>query len=68
MKVTFEQEREALNLPASMWLAANAVTNYVQHKTAGRGRKASYESRAGDVLMGKKADLSRKVMQHAMTF
>ena len=66
-KVTFEQERDALKVPASMWLAANAVTNYVQHKTADRGRKASYESRAGDVLMGKRADLSRKVMKHAMT-
>tara|TARA_R110001592_G_scaffold67858_2_gene207905 strand:- start:50418 stop:51398 length:981 start_codon:yes stop_codon:yes gene_type:complete len=67
VKVTFEQERDEKNLPASMWLAANAVTNYVQHKTADRGRKASYESRAGDVLMGKRADLSRKVMKHAMT-
>lgn len=67
VKVTFEQERDALKVPASMWLAANAVTNYVQHKTADRGRKASYESRAGDVLMGKRADLSRKVMKHAMT-
>ena len=67
VKITFEQERDENKLPASMWLAANAVTNYVQHKTADRGRKASYESRAGDVLMGKRADLSRKVMKHAMT-
>ena len=68
VKVTFEQERDFEGIRPSMWLAANAVTNYIQHKTTTRGRKASYENRAGDMLMGKKAETSNKIMKAALAF
>lgn len=67
-KVTFEQERYEKGMYPSMWLAANAVTSYVQHKTGARGRKTSYENRAGDLLMGKKNDTTNKVMKAALAF
>lgn len=68
VKSTFEREREFDGCRPSMWLAANAVTNYIQHKTTTRGRKASFENRAGDMLMGKKAETSNKIMKAAMAF
>jgi len=68
VKITFEQERDAEGIRPSMWLAANAVTNYIQHRTTTRGRKASFENRAGDMLMGKKADTSNKIMKAALAF
>tara|TARA_R100000664_G_scaffold9791_2_gene16317 strand:- start:957 stop:1940 length:984 start_codon:yes stop_codon:yes gene_type:complete len=68
VKITFENEREIDGIRPSMWLAANAVTSDVQHKISTRGRKASYENRAGEMLMGKKAETSNKIMKAALAF
>jgi len=61
---TFEQESGLL--PASWWLAVNAVTNHIQHRKSARGRQATPASRAYSNLIGNGSEASRKVMQHAL--
>jgi phage/plasmid-like protein (TIGR03299 family) len=63
---TFDKEVDIAG--ATAWNAANAVTNWVQHKTATRGRKTSLESRIDQNLFGKNADMTVKVMKSAMCF
>jgi phage/plasmid-like protein (TIGR03299 family) len=53
---------------ATAWNAANAVTNWLQHKTNTRGRKTSLESRIDKNLFGTNAQMSIKVMKTAMAF
>lgn len=62
---TYESER-ALGCPDSMWLAANAVTKYVQHAVAKRGRKADQDRRFVDNAVGVRADTSAFVMRKAL--
>ena len=61
---TFEEESGLL--PASWWLAVNAVTNHIQHRKSARGRQATPASRAYSNLIGNGSEASRKVMQHAL--
>lgn len=58
---TFEQEVDA-GMPPSAWLAGNAVTKYIQHAEAKRGRKADKERRYIDNAIGSRASLSAFVM------
>ena len=59
-------EKETLEIPASPWVAVNAVTNYIQHRKAARGRQATPESRAYTNLIGSSAKTSKSIMQYAM--
>jgi phage/plasmid-like protein (TIGR03299 family) len=59
-------DRESQELGASAWLAANAVTNWLQHKTGTRGRKTSEESRTANKLLGPAAQKTTKVMKMAL--
>ncbi len=64
---TFNAEADQ-GIPASMWLAANAVTKYVQHTVAKKGRKTNPETRRVDNAIGPRASTSTKAMKHALTF
>jgi hypothetical protein len=48
-------------------MAANAVSKFIQHRVAARGRKASIENRAWDNLAGLNQDSTMKVFRHALT-
>lgn len=61
----FDKERETLHAGASLWLAANAVTNDIQHKIASRGRKSTFDSAAYSNLMGTNCDRTIEVMKFA---
>ena len=62
---TFNQE--SVEMAPSPWLAVNAVTNYIQHRVAKRGRTASDNTKAYSNLFGKNAKETKKVMQMALT-
>lgn len=62
---TYESERER-GAPDSMWLAANAVTKYIQHNVGERGRKPNQDRRYIDNAIGGRANLSAKVMRQAL--
>ena len=62
---TYEEER-SLGCPDSMWLAANAVTKFVQHSIAKRGRKADADRRFVDNAIGGRSKLSSYVMREAL--
>jgi phage/plasmid-like protein (TIGR03299 family) len=64
---TFDAERQSIGGPASLWLAANAVTKELQHRVPARGRKPTFESAAFSNLIGKNQDNTIKVMQYALT-
>lgn len=64
--ITFDSERKALNAPASLWQAANAVTRSIQHRVGTRGRKATAESRAFNNLLGAQQDATVAVMREAL--
>lgn len=59
---TFDLERAAINGPASLWQAANAVTKNIQH----RKTKRSFDSLAYYNLMGAGQDKSITVMRKAL--
>lgn len=63
---TYEAERER-GAPDSLWLAANAVTKYVQHNTGSRGRKPNVDRRFIDCAIGPRGNLSAKVMKTALS-
>ena len=63
---TFDRERRDLGSRPSPWLAANAVTNWLQHKEAKRGRKMTSESRIEKNLFGKNSMDSVKVVNMAL--
>jgi hypothetical protein len=63
---TYEEEKD-LGCPDSMWLAANAVTKFVQHSVAKRGRKADSERRFVDNTIGNKSKISSYVMKTALS-
>jgi len=62
----YDSERDIAGDTA--WNAANAVTNWIQHKTAKRGRKASLESRIDRNIFGKNAENTVKVMKAALQY
>lgn len=68
VQAAFDAETSVENIRPSMWTASQAVTNWVQHRIGTRGRKASYEAKATDILMGKRAQDSLKVVNAAMAF
>jgi phage/plasmid-like protein (TIGR03299 family) len=62
----FDLERSEHNLKPTAWVAANAVTNWLQHREGSRGRKMSANSRVHNNLIGKAADSSSQVMKMAL--
>jgi hypothetical protein len=62
---TFESE-QATGIKPSYWLAANAVTKYIQHYTSGRGRKADQDTRYIDCTIGQRSQRTSKVMELAL--
>ena len=64
---TFDSERQQIGGPASLWLAANAVTKDIQHRVPARGKKPTFESSAYNNLLGKNQDNTIRVMQYALT-
>jgi len=63
---TFDRERDETGSTANMWMAANAVSKFIQHRVAKKGRKASMENRAWDNLAGLNQDSTMKVFRHAL--
>ena len=63
---TFDTERSNLNAPATLWMAANAVTKEIQHRIPARGRKPSADSRAFNNLAGTTQDTTLTVMKTAL--
>ena len=63
----FDKERSEHGLEASAWVAANSVTNWLQHREGSRGRKMSDNSRIHNNLIGKAADASSQVMKMALS-
>ena len=61
---TFEEEGTTCGY--NYWVAANAVTNSIQHRVAARGKKKSPASRAYSNLIGDGAKSSRQVVEHAL--
>lgn len=65
---TFELERTILNEDANMWLAANAITNWLQHKEP-RRRTSTYNERQQDSnLWGDNQDKSVNVIRMALQY
>lgn len=64
---TFDRERDETKSSPNVWLAANAVSKFIQHRTANRGRKATAENRAWDNLAGLNQDSTMNVFRHALT-
>ena len=63
----FDEEMRDMGVrQPSAWHAANAVTNWIQHRESTRGRKISRESRIDRNLFGKSASDSIKVMKHTL--
>tara|TARA_R110001592_G_scaffold158191_2_gene389279 strand:+ start:5646 stop:6653 length:1008 start_codon:yes stop_codon:yes gene_type:complete len=63
----FDSERSEHGLRPTAWTAANAVTNWLQHREGSRGRKMSDNSRIHNNLIGKAADSSSQVMKMALS-
>lgn len=63
---TFDREREETKSTANVWMAANAVSKFLQHRTAARGRVAKPENRAWNNLAGTIQDDTMKVFRHAI--
>ena len=61
---TFDEERYIAG--TGPWNAANAVTNWLQHRTASRGRKRTAASKAQQNLLGNTQNDSIKVMKMAL--
>tara|TARA_R100000808_G_C2019881_1_gene68577 strand:- start:22 stop:513 length:492 start_codon:yes stop_codon:yes gene_type:complete len=59
-------EDEAKDFGVNLWIAANAVTNDIQHRTGSRGRKKTPASAAYGNLVGKGAKDSSKVLAAAI--
>ena len=59
-------DAEASEFGSSAWIAANSVTNWLQHKEAVRGRKRSAESTISNKLIGPAAKNSSRVMRKAL--
>jgi phage/plasmid-like protein (TIGR03299 family) len=65
----FDGEMSELNVNrANAWMAANAVTDWIQHRDAKRGRKMSADSRTNKNLFGKAASDSVMVMREALAY
>jgi phage/plasmid-like protein (TIGR03299 family) len=64
---TFDNEMQELNVNRpNAWIAANAVTNYLQFNESKKGRKTSSDSRVDNNLFGKNASNSITVMKKAL--
>ncbi len=64
-QATFNEE-EAQGAPASLWLAANAVTKFIQHSVAKRGRKTDESRRFVDNCIGPRSTTTANVMRAAL--
>ena len=62
----FNKEVDELGCRPTLWTAANAVTHYVQHNLAKRGRKPDMDRRYVDCAIGLRASKTNKVMQAAL--
>lgn len=62
---TFDDESKELG-GNNAWIAANAVTKWLQHKPYTRGRVRSAESSAGNKLIGTAAKNTSRVMKRAL--
>jgi phage/plasmid-like protein (TIGR03299 family) len=65
-RTTFETERATLNEEANMWLAANAVTDWIQHKEPKRKTKTYEERNKDSNLWGVNQDDSVSIMNMAL--
>ena len=61
---TFEEEAKDFGI--NLWIAANSVTNHIQHRVATRGRKKTPASAAYSNLIGTNAKDSTKVFRSAL--
>ena len=64
-KDVFEAEVDKGCRP-SKWLAANAVTNYIQHNLSKKGRKPDMDKRYVDCAVGLRADKTSSIMRLAL--
>jgi len=64
---TFDAERKELSTNPSAWMAANAVTNWIQHRVSKRGRKTTNSSRNDRNLFGKASKDSIRVIRKALS-
>lgn len=64
----FDTERKRINAPASMWVAVNAATNWMQHRIPSRGRIPSKENRNFNNIVGNTADDVIKAVRFAEAF
>lgn len=62
---TFDEENSN-GAPATMWLAANAVTKFVQHSVAKKGRKTDDNRRFVNNTIGRGARTTNEVMRAAL--
>ena len=62
---TFDAEA-AQGAPPSLWLAANAVTKYVQHSVSKKGRKTDDNRRFVNNTIGRNARMTNEVMRVAL--
>ena len=66
---TFDTEMQELNVNRpNAWIAANAVTNWLQFNESKKGRKTSSDSRIDNNLFGKNASNSITVMKKALQY
>lgn len=68
MQDKFIEESDMKLNVSTGWLAANAVTNFIQNRQGDRGKQTTQESRIHNNLIGNAATLSSKVMQSALKF
>lgn len=62
---TFDEENSK-GAPATMWLAANAVTKFIQHSEAKKGRKTEDNRRFVNNTIGRGARTTNEVMRAAL--
>ena len=63
----FNKEVDEMGCRPTLWTAANAVTHYIQHNLAKRGRKPDMDRRYVDCAIGQRANKTNKVMQAALS-
>ena len=64
----FDDERKRINAPASMWVAVNAATNWMQHRVPSRGKVPTTENRHFNNIVGATSDDVLKAVRFAKAF
>jgi phage/plasmid-like protein (TIGR03299 family) len=64
----FDAERRRINAPASMWVAVNAATNWMQHRIPSRGKIPTTESRNFNNIVGSTSDTVSDAVRFAMSY